>query len=183
MTPAIYVPNVLHHIPLEPFLVEVPWTRRTETRQEAFMALEETHYTYGSGNGVRTYVSTPFTPTVAFIFDFLRACLDEEWWPNVCFLNRYDDHRDHLGWHSDDSPGTEHSAPITVVSFGAAREIWWRKIGETGQVPADQRQVLEHGSVFGMMPDMQKTHQHRIPKGDRPMGPRISLTFRRFYPA
>jgi hypothetical protein len=29
-----------------------------------------------------------------------------------------------------------------------------------------------------MLPGMQDTHYHRIPKSDREVGPRISLTFR-----
>ena len=35
---------------------------------------------------------------------------------NVCFLNRYDDQRNHLGWHADDSPEMDHDHPIAVVS-------------------------------------------------------------------
>ncbi len=40
--------------------------------------------------------------------------------------------------------------------------------------------IVEPGSLFIMPPGMQHTHEHRIPKGDRAMGGRISLTFRRF---
>lgn len=177
----LYLPRQVKSVSIEEIIAEVPWTRRTETRQEAFMALEPTSYTYGSGNGVRTYTSIPPTPTVrGILLAHQGPHLEAAWRPNVCFLNLYQDHQDHLGWHADDSPGTDHNAPIIVVSFGAAREIWWRRKGETGTVPPEQRQLLEHGSVFVMYPGMQRTHQHRIPKGDRPMGPRVSLTFRRF---
>lgn len=163
---------------------EVPWTRRTDTRLEAFMAHQTLTYTYGSGNGVRSYESVPFTPTVLDAMDKVN------WWlsgsisapMNVCFLNLYLDQRDHLGWHADDSPGTDHDAPIVVASFGATREIWWRAKGETGTVPLNQRQPLASGSIFVMPPGMQRTHQHRIPKADRPVGVRISMTFRHFVP-
>ncbi len=97
---------------------------------------------------------------------------------NVCFLNRYDGARNHLGWHSDDSPGMNHEHPIAVISFGEAREIWWREIGHTGVIPEENRQVLESGSLFLMPVGFQLAYQHKIPKGSHPMGPRVSLTFR-----
>ena len=99
---------------------------------------------------------------------------------NGAFLNRYENEKQHLGWHSDDFVEMDHTAPVCVVSFGEAREIWWRKIGESGLVPSEQRQKLSPGSLFIMPPGFQHTHEHRIPRGDREMTPRISLTFRRF---
>jgi alkylated DNA repair dioxygenase AlkB len=101
---------------------------------------------------------------------------------NVCFLNRYDDAHKQLGWHSDDSPGMLHEHPIAVVSFGEPRDIWWRPKDFKGVIPEEWRQRLGNGSVFVMPPGFQLTHQHRIPKGDREMGCRVSLTFRRYVP-
>ena len=99
--------------------------------------------------------------------------------PNVCFLNRYDDEKNALGWHSDDSPDTSDAHPISVVSFGEPREIWWRKTGTKGIVPESNRKLLEPGSLFVMPPGFQSEFEHRIPKGSRGMDTRVSLTFRR----
>jgi alkylated DNA repair dioxygenase AlkB len=158
-------------------LASVPWGTFTEARQECFMAEKTMTYTYGSGRGVRTYTSIPYLPWVEEIRQILNEAGPRY---NVCFLNRYEDAGQHLGWHADDSPGMDHEHPIAVISFGQAREIWWKPTEQTGVVPPEQRQLLEHGSMFVMPPGFQRTHQHRIPKGDRKMEPRASLTFRHY---
>lgn len=91
-----------------------------------------------------------------------------------------DNEHQHLGWHADDFEGMIKEEPIAVISFGAAREIWVKPKDSKGEVPKDQRFLLEDGSIFIMPPGYQDTHLHRIPKHDRPCGWRISLTFRSF---
>jgi len=188
----IYIPDYADASPTD--LAEVPWGTFTDARQECFMALTTTSYTYGSGRGVRTYESIPYLPwvetirqhlnTAPMMFDGigLGARKGETRKFNVCFLNRYEDAGQHLGWHADDSPGMDHEHPIAVVSFGQAREIWWRHKDHKGVIPPDQRQLLEHGSLFVMPAGMQRDHEHRIPKGDRKMEARVSLTFRHYIP-
>jgi alkylated DNA repair dioxygenase AlkB len=190
----LYIPSYAPEtITIEYMLNEILWGTFTDARQECFMANEKLHYTYGSGRGVRTYESMSFNPVVLHLMNMLN---ERTYWSgnmttsavglrckyNVCFLNRYDDAGQHLGWHADDSPGMSHEHPIAVISFGQAREIWWRKFGQKGEIPADQRQLLENGSLFEMPPGFQKANQHRIPKGDRAMGPRVSLTYRHYVP-
>ena len=97
---------------------------------------------------------------------------------DVCFLNYYVDHTKALGWHADDSHPIDQTEPIAVVSFGEPREIWWKPNEHKGIIPHEWRQKLGDGSLFLMPAGMQYTHKHKIPKGDRDMGPRISLTFR-----
>lgn len=185
----IYIPSYATATPED--LASVPWGTYTEARQECFMALETTKYTYGSGRGVRTYESIPYLSWVEAIRSHLNSTpllsdglgLDvKKRLYNVCFLNRYQDAGQHLGWHADDSPGMRHEHPIAVISFGQAREIWWRKADHKGEIPADQRQLLEHGSLFLMPAGFQREYQHKIPKGDRKMEPRASLTFRHYAP-
>jgi alkylated DNA repair dioxygenase AlkB len=176
---------------LDEVLNSTPWIQVTDARLECFMSASTETYTYGEGRGVRTYTPVPYSPIVADIQrqlnrDDIGDCDYGKIPPyeyNVCFLNRYDNASMQLGWHSDDSPGMDHDHPIAVVSFGQAREIWWREKTQTGVIPADQRQLLEHGSIFVMPAGFQRTHQHRIPKGDRAMGTRISLTYRHYVPA
>lgn len=176
MTPT-YIPDWTTTPGLARLLTEIEWLRVAETRGEYFMSTKAVAYTYGSGRGVRTYTSHPFAAGVDEVRDRLNTM-----WPgmNVCFLNRYDNQRQHLGWHADDHEGTDHTKPIAVVSFGAEREIWWRTKGTTGVVPPENRRLLGNGSLFIMPPGFQATHEHRIPKADREVGARISLTFRSF---
>lgn len=153
-------------------LAAVPWVDRVEARRECFMSPEPREYTYGAGSGVRMYQSVEMVPWVLAVMASLRGE------PNVCFLNRYEHERNALGWHSDDSPDTSDAHPISVVSFGEPREIWWRTVGNKGIVPESNRKLLEPGSLFTMPPGFQGDFEHRIPKGSRLMGPRTSLTFR-----
>lgn len=154
-------------------LGSIPWVDRVQARRECFMSVHPRSYVYGSGRGVRTYRSVPMLPWVAEIMSKVPGT------PNVCFLNRYEGERNALGWHSDDSEDTDDTDPISVVSFGEPREIWWREIGATGVVAEENRQILEPGSLFVMPAGFQSKYEHRIPKGSRKMGARVSLTFRR----
>lgn len=188
-----YFPEVFDSTTLDDMMSSTPWIQVTDARLECFMSVSDKTYTYGSGLGVRTYTPVPYSDVTrniqrqlnfaVFRSDMFGRYPDEvELRYNVCFLNRYDNAKMQLGWHSDDSPGMDHEHPIAVVSFGQPREIWWREIGYKGVVPKEQRQLLEHGSVFVMPPGFQRLYQHRIPKGDREMGTRVSLTFRHYVP-
>jgi len=159
-------------------LKEVEWERVRDARAECFMADEPTTYTYGTPPHEQSYTSGRWHPFVIGSKLALNSTFGSEY--NVCFLNRYDDETNQLGWHSDDSPGMLHEHPIAVVSWGEPREIWVREKGAKGEIPKEDRYLLESGSLFIMPPGFQLTHQHRIPKGGRKMGPRVSLTFRRY---
>jgi hypothetical protein len=161
-----------------------------QTQGDLYGRLPKRRAADGEGRGVRTYAPVPYSPLVLDIqrqlnlddIGGLDGAMKDVYKYNVCFLNRYDNAAMQLGWHSDDSSGMDHEHPIAVVSFGQPREIWWREKGQTGVIPAEQRMLLEHGSIFVMPRGMQRTHEHRIPKGDRKMEPRVSLTFRHYIP-
>lgn len=197
--PPVYVPAFMPPC-IDRLLSEVPWEQRTTTRSECFMAPGPPYpYTYGQGRGVRTYMSIPMSDLVGDILARVNDWLAQRdvahgllgWGPMTgCFLNRYDHDRQHLGWHADNFDGMDHTRCVAVVSFGEPRPIWWRtnppaRPENWATLPSDpaipvESQVLENGSLFLMPPGMQHTHEHRIPKGSRSMGPRVSLTFRAF---
>lgn len=170
---------------------ELTWLEVTAARKEYFMSSAPRSYRYKTWDGEREYHSAPFTEPVRGLLAAMRLTtvllplesavvglqpLDF----NVCFLNRYDTQHGHLGWHADDSPEMSHDHPIAVVSLGAEREIWWKPKAEKGETPPDRRRLLEHGSVFVMPAGFQREYLHRIPKCDRAVGTRISLTFRHY---
>lgn len=159
-------------------LLLLNWLSMTSARQEYFMSDTPRLYTYGSLVRQRTYRSQEFTVDVLTILGKLNN--NGELGYNVCFLNRYDDQKNQLGWHADDSPTMDSTHPIAVVSFGAEREIWWKHKSQKGVVPDQQRQLLGSGSLFIMPAGFQTDHVHRIPKCNRPCGLRISLTFRKY---
>lgn len=158
---------------LQTLLEDLAWERRESTpRGEYYCNDHGVPYTYGSGRGVRTYYPRPYHPTI----NAIRVLVEREVGCilDVCFLNRYDDQRDQLGWHADDSPEMDDTRPIVVVSLGAEREIWFKERGSTDVTKI----LLGNGSLLAMPPGFQDTHLHRIPKCSKGCGVRVSLTFR-----
>lgn len=160
-------------------LRETPWENRLAPRAECFMALKELEYTYGE-RFPRTYFSKPMS---RFVTDVMN-CINDDYQTsyNVCFLNYYSNHQQHLGWHADDSPGMDLDHPIAVISIGVVREIWYKKKGEKGNIPPEQKILLGDGSLFIMPKDFQRDHLHKIPKHSAVCSGRISLTFRKYKP-
>lgn len=154
------------------------WERRGNTpRREYYCNDLGTPYTYGSGAGVRTYDSKEWTPEILAI----RAATEDKLGCKleVCFLNGYENSRDALGWHSDNSPEMDDDRPIAIVTLGAEREIWFAPMSDMSDVT---KVMLGSGSLCVMKPGMQDTHRHRIPRAGYDCGPRISLTFRGYVP-
>ena len=156
----------------------VRWVNRDAPRDECFMANEELSYTYGSFGFSRTYNSVLMNSFVKILMDDLNDNFDCNY--NVCFLNYYKNEKQHLGSHSDDSPEMDKNHSITVISFGAEREIWVKEKGFSGNIPAEDKFLLNDGSLFIMPSGYQEKYLHKIPKWDKPCGGRISLTFRKF---
>lgn len=157
---------------------EINWVDDQYARRECFMSDIPREYQYIVDGPV--YQSIPFHPLVKEVMEKINA--EYGYKLDVCFLNYYIDQSKALGWHADDSHPIDQTQPIAVVSFGAEREIWWKPMDHKGDIPENWRQKLGDGSLFVMPAGMQSTHKHKIPKGDRVMGPRISLTFRCWKP-
>lgn len=179
--PVEYIPNFVDN-PDEHFTrlqTELNWIRYTDVpRSEYFYNKFDKPYSYGRGRGKRTYQPQAKYPSIDYIQSLLEKHLNVVF--DVCFLNRYHNQSDQLGWHSDDSPEMDDERPIITVSLGVEREIWFRKDPNKfhGLDITTQKQKLEHGSALVMLPHMQETWQHRIPKASFICGERISLTFR-----
>lgn len=196
--PITYIPNFLPTPNEFEILLRdtLEWERRPDApRCEYYCNDFPEAYTYGRGAGVRTYEPRPWTPAIREIRDRLESHTKSRF--EVCFLNRYLDQSDHLGWHADDSPEMDDARPIAIVSLGVEREIMFRpkiapglrgqpdevvifdvKADGTLDLPVVEKLRLGHGSLCLMAPGMQDTWQHRIPKAGFQCGERISLTFR-----
>lgn len=180
-SPIVYFPDFLPNSANEMFdhFMNIEWDERTNARREAFYSTVGKDYTYGTGEFARTYSPRDMnTDGRLLTIGFMSTMMHKEQCNvfELCFLNRYENERQQLGWHADDDTAIDHSRPIAVVSFGAERELWVKPIGGTHDDVEKIR--LGHGSLLLMLPGMQQTHYHRIPKNDRPCGPRISLTYR-----
>ena len=188
--PIVYMPDMFSSYADEMFKhfwKKLPWEKRPDApRRECWMNDYNIPYSYGSGEYARTYEAMPEWD---FVVEMVRRVLNGVFAANFdcCFVNGYEHGRQHLGWHADDSPEMDMDHPIAVVSFGAAREIWFREaiaINDTSNklVYAEPKiQLLANGSTLLMNAGMQKNWQHRIPKSPlgEACGPRVSLTYRK----
>lgn len=182
------------------------WVRVANTPRSEYYANDVlVPYSYGSGGFMRSYQVQEWTDTLLSIRSVVESLANCKF--ETCFLNRYHNQLDHLGWHSDNSPEMDDNRPIAIVSFGVEREIWFRPIESNectacsgsgyydtdgsppcgccngtgkGEPVEVYKLKLESGSVCLMNAGMQDTHQHRIPKASFECGERISLTFRGF---
>jgi alkylated DNA repair dioxygenase AlkB len=155
---------------------ELAWERREGTPRREYYANDiAVPYTYGRGAGRRSYAPSVWHPAMRSIQLGLETFAAKRF--EVCFLNGYENQKDQLGWHSDDSPEMDDDRPIGIVSLGVAREIWFCPIGDKTSIT---KLTLAPGSLCLMGAGMQDTHMHRIPKAGFDCGERISLTFRGF---
>ncbi len=184
-SPIRYFPTFLERATADAYynhyMDNIVWDERTPARREAFYSTVDKDYTYGSGDHARTYTPRNMLEDEYMYMIGLDAAekfriSDSPY--ELCFLNRYENEKQQLGWHADDDIAINHTRPIAVVSLGAEREIYVKPIG--GSDSEKERIRLAHGSLLLMLPGMQQTHYHRIPKNDRPCGPRISLTYRAY---
>lgn len=175
--PVRFLPNFIPAIIADHLfesLLEIEWEQRTDVpRMEYYCNDTPLPYTYGNGVGERTYLPRPYPRAVLAI----RSVIEEQYpyLMDVCFLNRYDTNRDALGWHADDSPEMDPNRPVITVTLGASREIEFR-LKEDHCVKSGL--TLTHGSMAVMLPGMQQTWDHRIPKAGYQTTTRISLTYR-----
>jgi alkylated DNA repair dioxygenase AlkB len=156
---------------------EISWLRIGSTpRREYFCTDIGTSYTYGRGAGVRTYEPQPWHPAMRAIRDKLEALTNTTF--EVLFLNGYENSSDSLGFHADNSSTMDDARPIAIISLGAERDIIFTSQEAMKDASKHTRMKLQHGSLCLMLPGMQDTHFHRIPKAGFVCGPRISLTHR-----
>jgi alkylated DNA repair dioxygenase AlkB len=95
---------------------------------------------------------------------------------NAVLLNHYRNGNDSVSYHADDEPGLGDEPTIASVSFGEERVF--RMKHRTDRSIQNQKFVLRNGSLFVMSGLTQKHWLHGITKTDKPVGPRINLTFR-----
>lgn len=96
---------------------------------------------------------------------------------NSVLLNYYRDHKDSMGFHSDDEPELGERPVIASLSLGETRTFVMKRKGLGAR--ATVRIPLESGSLLIMQGDTQLNWKHGIDKLVRPCGPRVNLTFRR----
>ncbi|WP_298019759.1 alpha-ketoglutarate-dependent dioxygenase AlkB [uncultured Parasphingopyxis sp.] len=138
---------------------------------------------YGDPGKSYTYSSTimhplPWTDLLLSIRQKLEELIDERF--NSVLLNLYRDHRDSMGFHSDNEKSLGPDPTIASLSYGATRTLIF-KHKKKKDLKINHLE-LKSGSLLLMKGCTQKNWNHGINKQSQPCGPRINLTFRYIYP-
>lgn len=153
-----------------------PWLRIKETHKELFMSEKIRNYQYETNGHI--YENIYMNPTIKDMMKHFNESMGYRF--NVCFLNLYDNHLQNIDWRADDDKQTDQDHAILIANLGAEREIWWKEKHVKGEIPSDNKQILENGSLFIMPAGFQKNHFYKLPKHYQPCGPSISLSFRKY---
>lgn len=95
---------------------------------------------------------------------------------NHVLANRYRDGNDSMGLHADNEPELGEDPVVATVSLGDARRfVLTPKKRSRG---AARELSPGHGALLVMGGECQRRYRHGVPRTRRPVGERISLTFR-----
>lgn len=95
---------------------------------------------------------------------------------NSVLLNYYRDHRDSMGFHSDDERELGDQPVIASLSLGEERTFILKHKKDKRLKPV--RLKLASGSLLVMQGQTQRYWKHGIDKESQPCGARVNLTFR-----
>lgn len=129
-----------------------------------------TSYTYSDV----TMTPQPMTAELNTILTDIHAVYTHEF--NVVLLNLYRDGKDSNGWHADNEKSLGPKPVIASVSLGEERFFHFKHRDHKTE---RYKLRLAHGSLLIMADAMQEKWLHQIAKTNRPIGPRINLTFRK----
>lgn len=93
---------------------------------------------------------------------------------NYVLVNNYENQNNSIGYHSDDERELGKAPMIAGVTLGQERLMCF-KSNLTGEVA---KISVPHNSLYLMIYPTNRYWQHSIPKSSKPLGQRISLTYR-----
>lgn len=107
---------------------------------------------------------------------YLNDTLVQDWniELNSALVNYYRDGQDHMSWHQDNEPELGENPIIASLSFGAAREFFFRHEATGEKIKLE----LCHGDLLLMGKDSQRYWKHSLPKRLKVKEPRMNITFR-----
>ena len=106
----------------------------------------------------------------------VRELVEKEYGPQHGVLaNLYENGTHSMSAHADDESDLEPGASVVMVSLGATR----RFVLKHRTTKARHVLEIEDGSLLVMAGRTNTVAVHSVPKTAKPVGPRISLTFRR----
>ena len=122
-------------------------------------------------------IPMPWTDALLELKRRVEDCTDARF--NSVLLNKYRDHNDSMGFHSDDEKELGPKPVIASVNFGVTRTFIFKHRNRKDMKPISI--PLSEGSVLLMKGGTQRNWKHAINRETRACGPRINLTFRRIF--
>jgi alkylated DNA repair dioxygenase AlkB len=163
---------------LERFIGETPWKQTTQKLWDKEYLTPRLTAWYGdlgtdySAQG-KVADPMPWTPELLMIRGQVEHLAGIRF--NSVLLNYYRDGNDSVAWHSDRESVLGKNPVIASVSFGQVRSFDIRNKTDHKEHYSVR---LEHGSFLLMKAGLQEHWEHRIAKSNKPMRPRVNLTFR-----
>jgi alkylated DNA repair dioxygenase AlkB len=93
-------------------------------------------------------------------------------------FNLYRDGKDSVAWHGDRHRHQITNPVVAIVSVGAPRPLKIRRRRDAGGTGASRCWNLGGGDLLVMGGACQHDWEHCVPKLRRPIGPRMSITYR-----
>jgi len=183
-----YLPNldlrltpdeILHHL-----IANTPWRQDEITVWNKRYAQPRLVAWYGDPGSAYTYSGITLTPMrwTDLLLEIKRQVENVAAITfNSVLLNYYRDHRDSMGFHSDDEPELGINPVIASLSLGTERTFILKH--KTNKLAKPIRLRLASGSLLLMKGTTQKHWKHGIAKESHQCGPRVNLTFRRIIPS
>jgi alkylated DNA repair dioxygenase AlkB len=164
---------------LQRLLEDVPWVEQEifvwgkthlQPRLVAWYGDDQARYTY---SGIELE-PRPWSPLLAAIKDRVELAATARF--NSVLLNYYRNHRDSMGFHSDDEPELGKQPVIGSVTLGEERSFVMKHKRDRSLAPV--RLKLASGSLLVMKGDTQANWRHGINKLQSSCGARVNMTFR-----
>lgn len=137
-------------------------------RLQAFMGDQGIQYSYSG----LTLIAEGWHPVVHQIKKQISQFTGVEF--NAVLINLYRTGQDSMGWHRDNEPELGPCPVIASLSLGAERRFLLRN-----KAGVKREYLLGSGSLFWMGERLQNEWEHSVPKTQKPIKPRINLTFRK----
>lgn len=178
----LYFENFLDAFTVDELIQDINWRNDPITMYGKTYPQPRLTAWYGEPGLIYTYsnikmTALPWTPVLFNIKNLLEQTLDTTF--NSVLLNYYRNGSDHMSYHADDEKELGPNPTIASLSFGAARNFQLKHRYDSSEKTFIK--VLDHGSLLVMKDELQHFWVHKIAKTQKPIGPRLNLTFRKIY--
>jgi len=148
-------------------------------RKQVAYGDDGTYYKFcGTNIPARTWSDDLVSKVILKIKQKIEQKLNETF--NFCLINRYQNGKQYIGFHSDDYRQLGEKHNIVGISLGVGRDFLLKAKNFVPENVDEKISIyLDHGSLICMLHPTNIHWKHAVPKRTKIRKPRISLTFRK----